>query len=189
MTHPLLLAFPFALALTGHSEAVDEAKGVLDHTVKDISGDTVDLDQYEGDVLLIVNTASYCGYTPQYEGLEELYQTYGDKGFKVLAFPANEFGKQEPGSDAEILSFCKSTYDVSFPLFSKIVVKGEGIHPLYSYLTDNEKNPGQGGEIDWNFTKFLVDRDGRVIARFEPADAPKSDKVVDAIEQALAETD
>ena len=189
MTHPLLLAIPFAVALASLGMADEGAEGVLDHTVKDIAGDTVDLDQYEGDVLLIVNTASYCGYTPQYEGLEELYQSYGDKGFKVLAFPANEFGKQEPGSDAEILSFCKSTYDVSFPLFSKIVVKGEGIHPLYDYLTDTEKNPGHGGEIRWNFTKFLVDRDGRVIARFEPSDAPKSDKVVDAIEKALTETD
>ena len=172
MTRSLLLAFPIAIALASLGEADEGPEGVLDHTVKDIEGDTVDLAEYEGDVLLIVNTASYCGYTPQYEGLEQLYRTYGSKGFEVLAFPANEFGAQEPGSNAEILSFCTSTYDVSFPLFSKIVVQGEGIHPLYSFLTDEQKNPGHGGEIRWNFTKFLVDRDGEVIARFEPADAP-----------------
>lgn len=186
MIRPLLASLSIALLLAGPSRSEEEAKCVLDFTVADIEGNEVDLSQYEGDVLLIVNTASYCGYTPQYEGLEDLYRTYADKGFTVLAFPANEFGAQEPGTNAEIRTFCKSNYDVTFPLFSKIVVKGSGIHPLYAFLTDPEAHPQVGGPIRWNFTKFLVDRKGNVVARFEPGDAPKSDKVVDAVEKALA---
>ncbi|RUL87150.1 glutathione peroxidase [Tautonia sociabilis] len=188
MIRTVLAALPIALLLSGPSRAGDEARSVLDFTVADIEGNEVDLSSFQGEVLLIVNTASYCGYTPQYEGLEELYRTYGEKGFKVLAFPANEFGQQEPGTNAEIRSFCKSNYQVTFPLFSKIVVKGSGIHPLYAFLTDQELHPQFGGPIRWNFTKFLVDRAGNVVARFEPGDDPKSDKVVDAIEKALAES-
>lgn len=162
-----------------------EAQSVLDFTVKSNDGQDVDLSNYKGDVLLIVNTASQCGYTPQYEGLQDLYEKYKDRGLKVLAFPANEFGGQEPGSDAEIRAFCTNRYNVTFPLFSKIVVKGEGQHPLYRFLTSKETNGEFGGEIPWNFTKFLVDREGRVIARFAPKDAPESPQVVSAIEKAL----
>ncbi|QDV36471.1 glutathione peroxidase [Tautonia plasticadhaerens] len=189
MIRPLLATLSLALLLAGPSRSEEEAKCVLDFTVADIEGNEVDLSRYEGEVLMIVNTASYCGYTPQYEGLEELYRSYSDKGFKVLAFPANEFGAQEPGTNAEIRTFCKSNYDVTFPLFSKIVVKGSGIHPLYAFLTDEQAHPQVGGPIRWNFTKFLVDRNGNVVARFEPGDAPKSDKVIDAVEKALAATE
>jgi glutathione peroxidase len=161
-------------------------KSVLGFTMKDIDGKDVKLADYEGDVLLIVNTASRCGYTPQYADLETTYEKYQKRGFKVLAFPANEFGAQEPGTNAEIKAFCESTYNVSFPLFSKIVVKGEGIHPLYAFLTDEKAFPESGGEIKWNFTKFLVGRDGRVLHRFEPKVKPTDDEVVKAIEDALA---
>jgi len=159
----------------------------LEFPVEDIDGSPVDLTKYKGEVLLIVNTASQCGLTPQYEGLEAIFEKYKKQGFEVLAFPANEFGKQEPGSNTEIKTFCSSTYRVTFPLFSKIVVKGEGIHPLYQFLTSKDTNPKFAGPIPWNFTKFLVNRKGEVIARFEPKDKPESEKVVKAIESALAE--
>ncbi|HWE40003.1 MAG TPA: glutathione peroxidase [Isosphaeraceae bacterium] len=156
--------------------------------MKDIDGTEVALSKYKGDVLLVVNVASKCGLTPQYEALEATYRKYKDKGFEVLAFPANEFGKQEPGTDAEIKQFCTSKYDVTFPVFSKIVVKGEGIHPLYKFLTSEQTDPKFAGEIPWNFAKFLVDRKGRVIARFDPKVKPDDPKVVAAIEAALAES-
>ena len=181
---PLLLASPTVAAEGADREM---PASVLNIQVKDIDGQDVNLSRYKGKVLLIVNTASQCGYTPQYQGLEDLYEKYKAKGLEVLAFPANEFGRQEPGTNAEIKSFCKTRYDVSFPLFSKIVVKGEGIHPLYQLLTSPESDPKFAGEIPWNFTKFLVDRQGRVIARFAPDDEPESPKVTQAIEAALAE--
>jgi glutathione peroxidase len=185
----LVFAPPLLAALTAPAEGADREKpaSVLDVRVKDIDGQDVDLSQYKGQVLLIVNTASQCGYTPQYQGLEALYGKFKAKGFEVLAFPANEFGRQEPGTDQEIKTFCKTRYDVTFPLFSKIVVKGEGIHPLYQFLTNPESDPKFAGEIPWNFTKFLVDRKGQVIARFAPKDEPESPKVTQAIEAALAE--
>ncbi len=176
------------IACTGLSARAQEAPSVHDFTVKTIDGQEVSLADYKGKVLLIVNTASKCGYTPQYAGLESLYEQYKDKGFAVLAFPANEFGKQEPGSDAEIKQFCSQRYDVTFPLFSKIVVKGQGIHPLYQYLTGKQSNPDFAGDIPWNFAKFLVDGQGRVIARFAPGDAPESEKVKGAIEKALGQS-
>jgi len=169
------------------ADGPDSKAGVLDYTVKDIDGKDVDLAKYRGDVLLVVNTASKCGYTPQYEGLEGLYEKYKGKGFAVLAFPANEFGRQEPGTDAEIKAFCKAKYSVTFPVFSKIVVKGEGIHPLYQFLTAKETDPKFAGAIPWNFTKFLVDRRGHVVGRFEPKDEPGSPQLAQAIEAALAE--
>lgn len=187
---PLALPLMAALSLCVFASArAEEPECVLDFTVKANDGQEVDLSSYEGNVLLIVNTASQCGYTPQYEGLQEVYEKYKDQGFRVLAFPANEFGAQEPGTDAEILAFCSSRYNVSFPLFSKIVVKGDGKHPLYQFLTSSETNPEHGGEIPWNFTKFLVDRHGKVIARFEPKDKPESPEVVGVIEKALAEAE
>ncbi len=167
--------------------AEEKAKSVLDFKLKNIDGKESDLGSYKGDVLLVVNVASKCGLTPQYEGLEATYEKYKDKGFKVLAFPANEFGKQEPGTDPQIKEFCTKNYGVTFPVFSKIVVKGEGIHPLYTYLTKETASPLQG-DIRWNFTKFLVNRKGEVIARFEPKEEPSSEKVVKAIEAALEES-
>lgn len=160
---------------------------VLDFHVKDIDGKDVALSKYQGKVVLIVNTASQCGLTPQYKGLEETYRKYKDQGFEILAFPANEFGQQEPGNDAQIKEFCSTKYNVSFPLFSKIVVKGEGIHPLYEYLTSESTNPGHGGPIAWNFAKFLVNRKGEVVARFDPKTTPDSPEVNSAIERAVAE--
>ncbi len=146
--------------------------------VKTVDGAASSLGAYGGKVRLIVNVASQCGLTPQYTALEALYRKYKDRGFEVLAFPANEFGAQEPGTDAEIKSFCSSRYDVTFPLFSKIVVKGEGQHPLYAALTE-------GKAITWNFEKFLVDRDGNVAERFTPDVTPDAEKVLSSIEKAL----
>jgi glutathione peroxidase len=160
----------------------------LDFQVQDIDGKPVDLSKYKGEVVLIVNTASQCGYTKQYKGLEAIYEKYKKQGFEVLAFPANEFGQQEPGSNSEIKTFCSTKYNVSFPLFSKIVVKGDGIHPLYQFLTSKDTNPKFAGDIPWNFTKFLVNRKGEVIARFKPDVTPESDKMTGAIETALAES-
>jgi len=180
----LVLCIPRAVAA---DEPARKPASVLDFQVKDIDGKNVDLSKYKGEVLLVVNTASQCGYTPQYQGLEAVYEKYKAKGFEVLAFPANEFGQQEPGTDAEIKSFCSSRYKVTFPLFAKIVVKGKGIHPLYGFLTGRETDPKFAGPIPWNFAKFLVDRKGEVIARFEPGDEPEAEKVTAAIEAALAQ--
>jgi glutathione peroxidase len=182
----LVLLSPLAVV-----SAADDAKkkqtSVLDFHVKDIDGKEVDLAKYKGKVFLIVNTASQCGNTPQYKDLEALYEKHKDEGFEVLAFPANEFGKQEPGSNEEIKEFCSTKYKVSFPLFSKIVVNGKGIDPLYQYLTSKETNPKFGGKIEWNFDKFLVNRNGEVIARFKHRANPSSKEIVTAIETALAE--
>jgi glutathione peroxidase len=153
--------------------------------MKSLKGEKIDLSQYRGKVVMIVNTASYCGNTPQYGDLEQLWKKYGEKGFVVLGFPANEFGKQEPGSDTEIAEFCTKNYRVTFPMFSKIVVKGEGKAPLYDYLTSKKTNPKFGGEITWNFEKFLIGRDGKVAARFKPGLKPQNADVVAAIEREL----
>ncbi|MFI5360606.1 MAG: glutathione peroxidase [Elusimicrobiota bacterium] len=157
---------------------------VYDFEMKTIDGKDKKLSDYKGHALLIVNTASLCGFTPQYTDLESLYKKYADKGFKIAAFPANEFGAQEPGSDADIKKFCLTKYSVSFDLFSKIVVKGDAIHPLYQYLT---KDSGFPGDIPWNFTKFLVDKKGKVVGRFGPDANPAGKDVGAAVEKALAE--
>ena len=136
--------------------------------------------------MLIVNVASKCGNTPQYKALEELYKKYGDKGLVVLGVPANEFGHQEPGTNAEIAQFCTSKYNVTFPMLAKVVVKGEGITPLYQYLTSKETDPKFAGDIKWNFTKFLISRDGKIVDRFEPKVKPDTPEVVKAIEAQLA---
>jgi len=162
-----------------------QPRTALDFTVKDINGRRVKLDRYRGKVVLIVNVASLCGNTPQYEGLQDLYEKYRKRGFVVLGFPANDFGRQEPGTDAEIRRFCTRKYGVTFPMFSKIVVKGDGQAPLYRFLTANETNPGLGGEIEWNFAKFLVARDGRVVGRFAPKTQPNEPSLVGAIEEQL----
>jgi len=146
---------------------------IYEFTVTTIDGQTGTLDKYRGQVLLIVNVASKCGFTPQYAGLEALYRRYREKGFVILGFPCDQFAHQEPGSEAEIKNFCSLTYDVTFPLFAKIEVNGNGAHPLYNHL--KKEQPGLFGSetIKWNFTKFLVDRDGQVLKRYAPADSPE----------------
>jgi glutathione peroxidase len=156
---------------------------VHEHAAKDLEGAEVGLGAYAGKVLLIVNTASQCGFTPQYAGLEALHRQYADRGFAVLGFPCNQFGKQEPGDAEQIRSFCSLTYDVTFPMFAKIEVNGPGAHPLYGYLA--RQKPGLLGSraIKWNFTKFLVDRQGRPVRRFGPQVKPEA--LQSAIERLL----
>lgn len=164
------------------------APGALDFIMNRIDGTPVRLaDEYAGRVVLIVNVASKCGLTPQYAKLQQLHEQYGPRGLAVIGFPANEFGNQEPGTDEEIAAFCETTFGVSFDMFSKIVVKGDDICPLYAFLTSPETNPEFAGEIAWNFEKFLISRDGRVIGRFGPRIAPDSPDMVNAIERALSE--
>lgn len=172
-------------AMMGTVQAANP-KSPLDFKVKSIDGKLVDLAGHKGKVVLIVNVASKCGLTPQYEGLQALHDEYSDDGLVILGFPANEFAGQEPGTDAEIQEFCTSKYNVSFPMFSKIVVKGEGQHPLYHYLTSTETNPKFAGEISWNFEKFLINRDGNIAGRFPPRVTPNSEELVHAIEAELA---
>lgn len=150
--------------------------------VKKIDGTAVDLAKYKGKVVLVVNVASRCGYTPQYTGLQKLYETYKDKGLVVLGFPANEFGGQEPGSDTDIAKFCSSKYGVTFDMFSKVVVKGPNKSPLYKSLTESATPPG---EVSWNFEKFLIGRDGAIVGRYKSAVAPEDAKLTGAIETAL----
>ncbi len=164
-----------------------KTKSVLDFKMKDIDGKEVALNKYKGDVLLIVNTASKCGYTPQYEGLEAIYTKYNSQGLEILGFPANNFGGQEPGTESEIKEFCESKYKVTFPMFAKISVKGDDQHPLYNFLTNKETDPQFAGDISWNFNKFLVDRSGKVVARFSSKDTPEGEAVTSAIEKYLKE--
>jgi len=147
---------------------------VYDFSARTIDGKARKLADYKGKVLLVVNTASQCGFTPQYKGLEALYKKYKDKGFAVLGFPSNQFGQQEPGPESEIAEFCEMNYGVTFPMFSKIDVNGEAAHPLFKYLTSTKKGLLGSEAIKWNFTKFLVGRDGRVIKRYAPTDTPES---------------
>ena len=161
------------------------ASSLYDFTMPALNGSPTPLIGFKGKVVLVVNVASQCGYTPQYEGLQALYTKFKDQGFVIAGFPANNFGGQEPGTNEEIGAFCKSKYGVTFPMFSKISVKGADQAPLYKFLTDKSANPKPGGEIQWNFTKFLVDREGRVIQRFEPAVEPQSKELVTALESTL----
>lgn len=165
----------------GHLMASRTAS-VYDFTMDDIDGNPVNLGQYKGNVLLLVNTASLCGNTPQYADLETMYEHYHDKGFEILAFPANNFGQQEPGTNAEIKGFCLTKYSVSFPLFSKISVKGSDKHPLYQYLTEQSPFPG---EVEWNFQKYLIDRSGTVVGRFHHRAKPLAPEVVAEVERVL----
>jgi len=160
------------------------ASGVYSFTLDSIDGKPAPLADYKGKVVLLVNVASQCGYTPQYTALESIYEKYKDQGFVILGFPANNFGAQEPGTNDEIKTFCTRKYSVKFPMYSKISVKGEDKAPLYTFLT-KETGPGIAGEIKWNFTKFLVDRDGKVVQRFEPAVTPDSKEMTAAIEKQL----
>jgi len=162
-------------------------KSFYDFTMKDIDGNEVRLSAFKGKVVLVVNVASRCGFTPQYAGLEKLYETYKDRGLVILGFPANNFLSQEPGTDPEIKTFCSTKYNVTFPMFSKVSVKGSDQHPLYRWLTGKETDPEFAGAITWNFNKFLLDRTGRVVARFGSRTTPEDDKLIAAIEKALAE--
>lgn len=172
-----------SLVCMGGMALAAAAEGPLSGTMKGIDGTDVDLASYQGKVVLVVNVASRCGATPQYAGLEKLYQKYKDQGFVVLGFPANDFGAQEPGSDEQIKQFCSSKYDVTFPMFSKITVKGDGKPRLYKVLTETADPTG---EIGWNFEKFLVGKDGNVVARFKTRVTPDNEAVVEAIEAELA---
>ena len=176
---------PLLGALLLMSSAAFAASSVHEFTMDAINGTPTPLASFKGKVLLVVNVASQCGYTYQYEGLQALYMKYKDQGLVVAGFPANNFGAQEPGSNAEIGAFCKSKFGVTFPMFSKISVKGSDKAPLYQFLTDPKANPKTGGEIPWNFTKYLVDRDGKVLARFDAPVEPESKELTSAIEAAL----
>lgn len=175
------MRFAFALLLV-LPLMVSAASSVYEYTMTTIDGKPAPLSAYRGKVLLVVNVASKCGYTPQYTGLEALYEKYRDKGLVLVGVPANNFGGQEPGTNEEIQTFCSRTYGVKFPMMSKVSVKGDDKTPLYQYLTSTG-----GGEVKWNFTKFLVGKDGKVIQRFESAVKPDSPELTAAIEKALGE--
>ncbi len=166
------------------SETEKKIKSVHDFTVKDINGKPLKLEQFKGKVLLIINTASKCGYTTQYKPLQEAYEKYQKEGLVVIGVPANNFGKQEPGTDEEIKEFCSVKYDVTFPMLSKVSVKGDNIHPLFKYLTSLE-NPDFKGDINWNFEKFLIDKNGKLIHRYRSKVTPDSEELVGDIKKAL----
>jgi glutathione peroxidase len=171
-------------ALLTMATVLSAASGLYSFTLNSIDGKPAPLADYKGKVVLLVNVASQCGYTPQYAPLESVYEKYKDQGFVILGFPANNFGAQEPGTNEEIKTFCNRKYSVTFPMYAKISVKGADQAPLYSYLT-TQTAPGISGEIKWNFTKFLVDKNGNVVKRFEPAVTPDSKEIVSAIEAEL----
>jgi glutathione peroxidase len=173
----MLLLLP-ALALAA-------SKSVYDFTLNSIDGQPSPLSSFKGKVVMLVNVASKCGYTPQYSALESTYEKYKDRGLVIVGIPANNFGAQEPGTNEEIKTFCSRKYNVTFPMMAKVSVKGSDQTPLYQFLTDKTLNPTTGGEIKWNFTKFIFDRDGNAIARFEPEVTPDSSQVTAAIEKAL----
>lgn len=163
---------------------LSSAANIYDYTLPSIDGQPLPLSTFKGKVVLVVNVASRCGYTPQYAGLEALYEKYKDQGFVIVGFPANNFGAQEPGTNQEIKTFCSSKYNVKFPMYAKVSVKGDDTTPLYQYLTTKTEKP-ISGEIKWNFTKFLVDKNGNVVQRFEPEVTPESKDVVSAVEKLL----
>lgn len=179
-------AYSFGLILNPSPSDPPKERSMYEFTMKDIDGNDVKLEKYKGSVLMLVNVASKCGLTPQYTALQATYEKYKDKGFVVLGFPANNFMGQEPGSEKEIKEFCQLKYDVTFPMFSKISVKGSDQHPLYTFLTHKDTNPGFEGDITWNFEKFLTDKNGKVVARFSPSTVPDDPGVVKAIEAELA---
>lgn len=180
----LLFAVLASLAVSS-LEGAEKVPAVLNFKMTSLSGKPIDLSQYQGKVVLMVNVASECGLTPQYQGLQQLHQKYADRGLAVLGFPANEFGAQEPGTNAEIANFCKSNYGVEFDMFAKVVVEGAGQCPLYEYLTDAKTSPFPG-PVQWNFAKFLIGRNGQIVARFDPDVEPTDDKLIETIEAELA---
>lgn len=167
------------------SPQAEPAASIYEFTMDDIDGNPVKLADYKGKVLLIVNVASECGFTPQYAGLQAIYEKYRDRGFVVLGFPANNFRNQEPGTNEQIKQFCTTKYHVTFPMFSKISVKGDDKHPLYQYLTGSEQGRQFGGEIKWNFNKFLIDRNGNIAAVYPSRTEPQSPELIARIESAL----
>ena len=173
--------------VAGYPNVKTDVPDLLKYTMKDIDGKPVNLARYQGDVIMIVNVASKCGNTPQYKALQKMYDDNKDKGFVILGFPSNDFGGQEPGNEKEIKQFCTDLYKVTFPMFSKIVVKGDDTAPLYKYLLDEKTDPKFAKPIDWNFAKFLVNRKGEVIARFPAKLSPDDPSVVSAVEKALKE--
>jgi glutathione peroxidase len=178
----MVVACAFA-ATNGDGDKKGTIPPVLNFKMKSLTGQDVDLSQYQGKVVLIANTASKCGYTPQYKDLEAIYKKYHDKGLVVLGFPANNFKEQEPGSDEQIAEFCEKNFGVTFPMFSKVSVKGDDQAPLFKYLIDHAP---ETGDIKWNFEKFLIGRDGKIVARYRSKTNPSSDEVTKAIEQELA---
>jgi len=170
----------FLVAVLACTALGAQAKTIYDFTMKSIDGDPVSLKSYKGKVVLLVNVASKCGYTPQYTALEALYEKYKDRGLVIVGIPANNFMSQEPGTNEEIKTFCTRKYNVSFPMLAKVSVKGEDITPLYQYLTAAE-----GGDVKWNFTKFLIGKNGKVAGRFEPAVTPEAPELSAAIEREL----
>ncbi len=180
-----LVAANLAIPLARAEEKGDKVPAVLNFKMKSIDGKEVELGKFKGKVVLFVNVASQCGYTPQYQGLQALHEKYSKDGLVIVGVPANEFGAQEPGTNKEIAEFCSTNYGVKFPMLAKVVVKGDGQCPLYKHLTSKDTNPKFGGEIKWNFTKFLIGRDGEITARFEPAVKPESAKMTEAIETQL----
>jgi glutathione peroxidase len=184
LTTGLLLLVGISLALAG-DKGTGKVPGVLNFTMKTLDGKSVELAKYQGKVVLFVNVASECGHTPQYKGLQALHDKYAKAGLAVIGVPSNEFGGQEPGTNAEIAAFCKKNYGVQFDMLAKVVMDGKGQCPLYQYLTSKETNPKFGGPVQWNFTKFLVDRKGTIVARFEPDVEPESREIIRAIETAL----
>lgn len=194
MPRQLIHGILVALAILGLALAVnadDKPKekpavpAALNFTMNSLEGKPVDLSKYQGKVVLMVNVASQCGYTPQYKGLEALHEEYKDKGLVILGFPANNFGQQEPGTDQEIGEFCQKNYGVKFDMFSKVSVKGEDQCALYKHLTSSDTDPQFAGEVKWNFEKFLINRDGKIVNRFRSRVAPDSDDMVEAIEAEL----
>ena len=167
--------------------AVAQSASIYDFTLKSIDHQPVSLKSYSGKAVLLVNVASRCGFTPQYAGLEALYEKYKDRGRVIVGIPANNFASQEPGTEEEIKKFCSSKYNVTFPMMAKVSVLGDDETPLYKFLTDKSANPQIGGDIKWNFTKFLFDRNGKPVARFEPNVTPDSPQVQAAIESALGQ--
>jgi glutathione peroxidase len=179
-----LFKYPLIGALLIMATSLYAGSSLYSFTLNSIDGKPAPLAEYKGKVVLIVNVASQCGYTPQYSALEAIYEKYKDQGFVILGFPANNFGAQEPGTNEEIKTFCSRKYSVKFPMYWKISVKGDDQAPLYAYLT-KQTGPGITGDIKWNFTKFLVDKDGNVVQRFEPAVTPDSKELTSAIEKQL----
>jgi glutathione peroxidase len=176
----------FLMLVLTVSAASAAVHSIYDFTMKSIDGDPVSLRSYHGKVVLLVNVASKCGFTPQYAGLEAVYEKYKDQGLVIVGVPANNFMQQEPGTNEEIKKFCSNKYNVTFPMMAKVSVLGDDKAPLYQFLTDKSANPAIGGDIKWNFTKFLFDREGRPVARFEPAVKPDSPEVTAAIEATLS---
>lgn len=182
----LLTAVVFAVGAVADDNKRATVTGSLGFKLQGIDGKEVDLGQYKGKVVLLVNVASECGYTPQYKGLQELYEKFGKDGLVVIGVPSNDFGRQEPGTNADILKFCQSSYKVTFPMLAKVAVKGADKVPLYQFLTAKDTNPKFAGEVGWNFEKFLIGRDGQVAGRFKSGVEPMSDELVKGVQKELA---